>query len=87
MERLHTFQLFETNGKLPVITDDCWGDDWTTEGMLKTLILPWNKYCPHLKEVQLMKGYLWRRAHERDSWAQRYFPLETDEDVWKARVF
>jgi hypothetical protein len=87
MERLHTFQLFETNGKLPVITDDCWGDDWTSEGMLKTLILPWNKYCPQLKEVQLVDGYLWRRAHGKDSWAQRCFPPETDEDIWKTSVF
>ena len=87
MERLHTFQLFEANGKLPVITDDRWGEDWTTEAMLKTLILPWNKYCAHLKEVQLMDGYLWRRAHEKDSWAQRHFPPETDEDIWKASVF
>lgn len=87
MERLHTFQLFETNGKLPVITDDGWEDDWTNEAMLKTLILPWNKYCPQLREVQLVDGYLWRRAHEKDCWAQRFFPPETDEDVWKTSVF
>jgi hypothetical protein len=87
MERLHTFQLFETNGRLPVITDDRPGDDWTTEAMLKTLILPWNKYCPQLREVQLMDGYLWRRAHGNDSWAQRYFPPEADENIWKTSVF
>ena len=87
MERLHTFQLFERYGKLPVIMDDCQGDDWTTEAMLKTLILPWNPYCPQLREVQLMDGYLWRRAHERDPWVQRYFSLETDEDIWKTSVF
>ena len=87
MKRLHTFQLFETNGKLPVIVDDGWEDDWTNEGMLKTLILPWNKYCPQLREVQLVDGYLWRRAHEKDTWAQRFFPPETDEDVWKTSVF
>ena len=89
MERLHTFQLFETSGMLPVMADDPddWGDDWTTEGMLKTLILPWNKYCPQLREVQLMGGYLWRRAHEKDSWTQRYFTPETEEDIWKTSVF
>jgi len=87
MERLHTFQLFETHGKLPVITDDEWEDDWTNEAMLKTLILPWNKYCPQLREVQLVDGYLWRRAHKKDTWAQRFFPPETDEDIWKTSVF
>ncbi|KAF9652432.1 hypothetical protein BDM02DRAFT_3109464 [Thelephora ganbajun] len=87
MKRLHTFQLFETNGRLPVITDDVWEDDWTNEAMLKTLILPWNKYCRQLREVQLVDGYLWRRAHEKDSWTQRFFPPETDENIWKTSVF
>lgn len=88
MKRLHTFQLFEANGKLPVITDEGHrAEDWTTEAILRALILPWNKYCPGLREVQLVEGYLWRRAHKKDSWTQRYFPPETDESIWKTSVF
>ena len=87
MGRLHTFQLFETNGNPPVVEGGWQGDDWTTEGMLKTLILPWNKYCLQLREVQLVSGYLWRRADEKDWWAQRFFLPETDEAIWKSSVF
>jgi len=44
---------------------------------LKDLILAWNKSCKNLREVQLVKVSVWRRAFEGDDWCNRV--VERDE--------
>jgi hypothetical protein len=42
---------------------------------LRELIFAWHRYCPHLREVQLLDGFVWRRAFNGDSWAKRRFEI------------
>ena len=38
---------------------------------LRNLVIPWNRYCRGLREVQLHAGYVMRRAYEGDRWQMR----------------
>ncbi|KAH7925050.1 hypothetical protein BV22DRAFT_1012022 [Leucogyrophana mollusca] len=38
---------------------------------LRESIIAWNRYCPNLREVQLLPGFVWRRSSEADSWCKR----------------
>lgn len=41
---------------------------------VKELIVPWRKHSRHLREVQFMEGFVWRRAHDGDQWCKRNLP-------------
>lgn len=83
LNQLHTFQFYESSGKPPVMTgDEEFEDELATEAQLKALIAPWRSYCPSLREVQLVDGYLWRRASAGDVWCQRTSPAYTVDGDW-----
>jgi hypothetical protein len=85
---LNTFQFYEASGNPPLITyADEEEEKAVSEAELKGLILPWKTYCPSLREVQLVAGYLWRRASSEETWFQRSTPAEDVEDNWRESVF
>ena len=43
----------------------------SVEEELQNLVIPWNRYCKKLREVQLHAGYVMRRAYEGDRWQMR----------------
>lgn len=48
------------------------------EAELKGLVGSWDRYCPQLREVQLLKDFVWRKAQVRrglkqDSWRKRMY--------------
>lgn len=52
--------------------------DENDERELKSLVVSWNRYCPNLREVQLLDGFVWRRADDRQGeetsvWAKRRY--------------
>lgn len=40
-------------------------DDRDPETELKCLVKCWDRYCPQLREVQLLQGFVWRKAEIR----------------------
>lgn len=40
-------------------------EDRDPEAELKGLVKCWDRYCPQLQEVQLLKGFVWRKAQAR----------------------
>ena len=40
----------------------------TLEDELRELVIPWNRYCPRLREVQLMTGYRLLRGYAGGKW-------------------
>lgn len=52
----------------PFLFDDTYG---SVEEELQNLVIPWNRYCTHLREVQLHAGYVMRREFEGDVWRMR----------------
>ena len=43
----------------------------SVEEELQNLVIPWNRYCKGLREVQLHAGYVMRREFEGDRWKMR----------------
>jgi hypothetical protein len=41
------------------------------EGDLRDYLIGWNRYCRHLRCVQLNKEVLWERRFEGDKWVER----------------
>ena len=40
----------------------------TVEEELRNLVIPWNRFCRELREVQLHAGYGMRRAYDGGMW-------------------
>ena len=38
---------------------------------LQELFMPWHRWCPHLREIQLWHSFVWRKASHTDVWARR----------------
>ncbi|KIP01770.1 hypothetical protein PHLGIDRAFT_123068 [Phlebiopsis gigantea 11061_1 CR5-6] len=74
LKHLHTAHIFATpsNGGKPdhpkFLYDNTYAD---VEEELQNLVIPWNRYCKSLREVQLHAGYAMRRAYEGDGWKMR----------------
>lgn len=43
-------------------------------------IIPWNRYCPELREVKLVQGQVWKRGFEGGAWGRYLCEQEEDED-------
>ena len=48
------------------------------EAELRGLVGCWDRYCPQLREVQLLQGFVWRKAEERSrrkqgTWEKRRY--------------
>ena len=52
----------------PFLYDDTYE---SVEEELRNLVIPWNRYCKSLREVQLHPGYVMRREFEGDRWKMR----------------
>lgn len=61
-------------------------NELASEPELKALIAPWKFYCSGLREVQLVDGYLWRRADATDAWRRRDLPAETVDGYWRGSL-
>lgn len=50
------------------------------EDELRDIIIPWNRFCPKLRKVQLLAGYVMTRAFEGAVWKlekiERLEPIE-----------
>lgn len=59
-------------------------EDRDPEAELKGLVNCWDRYCPQLREVQLLKGFVWRKAQVRPGkkstgWEKRPYQLVDGE--------
>ncbi|EGN92557.1 hypothetical protein SERLA73DRAFT_190900 [Serpula lacrymans var. lacrymans S7.3] len=53
--------------------------DGEEENELKSLILAWNRYCPSIREIQLLPGFVWRRSNEKDEWCKRRYKMAENQ--------
>ncbi|EKM56263.1 uncharacterized protein PHACADRAFT_140891 [Phanerochaete carnosa HHB-10118-sp] len=73
LEHLHTAYIYAapTNGK-PEHPKFLFDNTFeTAEEEIQNLVIPWNRYCTKLREVQLHAGYVMRRGFEGDVWRLR----------------
>ena len=70
LEHLHTAHIYAapTSSK-PDHPNFLFDDTFDNiEEELQNLVIPWNRYCKKLREVQLHAGYVMRREFEGDMW-------------------
>ena len=88
LPHLHTIQVYETpQGQVTVtpthpssLFDDTYG---SIEEEMRDLVIPWNRFCGNLKEVQLCAGWKMARIGVRGGWeVQRVRRLETEDFRW-----
>ncbi|KAH9930440.1 uncharacterized protein BXZ73DRAFT_47735 [Epithele typhae] len=69
---LHTLQLYHQppiGTKRPDYPTSLYDESFDTiEEELRNIIIPWNRYCPNLRLVQLHAGYVMTRAFEGATW-------------------
>ncbi|EIN10273.1 hypothetical protein PUNSTDRAFT_142337 [Punctularia strigosozonata HHB-11173 SS5] len=46
-------------------------NDRISEQDMFEVLMIWTHYCPHLRDVQLCRDFVWRRSHEKDIWVKR----------------
>jgi hypothetical protein len=70
LEHLHTAHIYAMPSAVkadhPAFLFDSTFD--SVEEELQNLVIPWNRYCKKLREVQLHAGYVMRRKYEGDIW-------------------
>lgn len=84
MPALHTVQIFGTpahHSTKPAHPSHLFDSSFESiEEELLNLVIPWNRFCPALREVQLMPGYVMRRRFGGDTWKMttldKYDPME-----------
>ncbi|EMD34604.1 hypothetical protein CERSUDRAFT_116769 [Gelatoporia subvermispora B] len=85
MPELHTVQIFSTPADHSTraahpkhLFDPTFN---SVEEELQNLVIPWNRFCSSLREVQLMAGYVMNRGFEGDKWKMtRVDKYDTAED-------
>ncbi|KII92570.1 hypothetical protein PLICRDRAFT_122665 [Plicaturopsis crispa FD-325 SS-3] len=73
--------VLDTNG-VPLAID--WGSDdeygdADPEDEVRELVVAWRRHCPNLREVQLVKDFIWRRENDGDAWTKRSYEWEDGE--------
>ncbi|TBU28289.1 hypothetical protein BD311DRAFT_722769 [Dichomitus squalens] len=86
LRELHTLELYELprNGSyVPEHPMHLFDDSFeSVEEELRNLIIPWNRYCPNLRKVQLHAGYVMTRGFEGAAWCiERVHCLESKEGL------
>ncbi|KAI0363436.1 hypothetical protein BV20DRAFT_975709 [Pilatotrama ljubarskyi] len=86
LRELHTLELYAEAGRIgrkaeyPRALYDASFE--TIEEELVNLVIPWNRYCPKLRRVQLCAGYVVKRACEGGRWTvERIRCLEEKDDL------
>ncbi|KAI0088936.1 hypothetical protein BDY19DRAFT_890217 [Irpex rosettiformis] len=71
LEHLHTVEIFDTPDDLTVKHPSFLYDDTfdSIDEELRNLVIPWNRYCKSLRQVQLHAGYVMRRGYEGAPWS------------------
>ncbi|RPD64604.1 hypothetical protein L226DRAFT_565410 [Lentinus tigrinus ALCF2SS1-7] len=83
---LHTLEMYRLpkhGGFIPAhpkhLFDPSWG---SIEEELRDILIGWNRFCPKLRKVQLVSGYIMTRAFEGATWTlQKVHRLEQVEDL------
>ncbi len=86
LPELHTLELYEmprNGGYLPDHPKHLFDDSFESiEEELRNLVIPWNRYCPKLRKVQLHAGYVMARGFEGGPWnLERIRRLAIKEDM------
>lgn len=88
MESLQLYQpgfpvptILQSQAESPSSDDSGVADDPRDQGPgsandedVKELIIPWQRHCRYLREVQFVEGIVWRRAFDGDEWCKRRLP-------------
>ena len=83
---LHTLEMYRLpkhGGFVPeypgYLFDPSWG---SVEEEMRDILMGWNRFCPKLRRVQLISGYVMTRAYEGGLWTlQRLRRLAQIEDL------
>ncbi|OCH85143.1 hypothetical protein OBBRIDRAFT_785252 [Obba rivulosa] len=72
MPELHTVQIFpapDNGSRKPAHPEHLFDPSFDSiEEELQNLVIPWNRFCPTLREVQLMAGWVMNRGFEGNAW-------------------
>ncbi|GBE89284.1 hypothetical protein BKA93DRAFT_807214 [Sparassis latifolia] len=73
LPHLHTLQMYvmpvQDGGMRPLYPTSMFDPSYTSvEEELQNLVIPWNRWCPSLREVQLLGGYVLRRGFDGGAW-------------------
>ena len=72
LPELHTLELYaqpSPRARRPDYPASLFDSSYeSAEEELQNIIIPWNRYCPKLRTVQLHAGYVMRRAYEGGTW-------------------
>ncbi|EIW51570.1 uncharacterized protein TRAVEDRAFT_157088 [Trametes versicolor FP-101664 SS1] len=86
MSHLHTLQIYAqpelvgTKANHPAYLYDCSFE--SIEEELANLVIPYNRYCPTLRKVQFLTGYVVARTWDGAGWAvERLRRLEVKDDL------
>lgn len=82
---LHTFQIYKCPPRIeeePKYPQHLFDPTYPTiQEELRNLVIPWNRYCPTLREVQLSVGYKAVRGAQDGAWfVEKIKLLEERED-------
>ena len=86
LPELHTLELYEVprhGGHVPEHPTHLFDASFESiEEELQNLVIPWNRYCPKLRRVQLHAGYVMTRGFEGARWRlERVRRLAVKEDL------
>ncbi|KAI1785078.1 hypothetical protein LXA43DRAFT_929429 [Ganoderma leucocontextum] len=86
LPELHTLELYEmprNGGYVPDQPKHLFDDSFESiEEELQNLVIPWNRYCPNLRKVQLHAGCAMTRGFEGGPWTlERVRRLPVKEDL------
>ena len=86
LPELHTLELYEMPPHgihIPDHPTHLFDDSFESiEEELQNLVIPWNRYCPKLRKVQLHAGYVMTRGFEGAEWKlERVRRLAIKEDL------
>ena len=86
MPELHTLELYQlpvSGGFTPSHPKTFFDPSFESiEEELQNLVIPWNRYCPKLRRVQLHAGYVMTRGFEGARWGlERVRRLAVKEDL------
>lgn len=72
LPELHTLELYAQpplGAKRPEYPSVLFDPSFESiEDEMRNIVIPWNRYCPKLRTVQLHSGYVMKRGYEGGMW-------------------
>ena len=80
---MELYEMPQDGGYVPDHPTHIFDDSFeSVEEELRNLVIPWNRYCPKLRKVQVHAGYVMTRKFEGAPWClERVRRLESREDM------